>query len=144
MAVSDVELGLPELRALARCTGAALQPPCVIALAGELGAGKTTFAQALCEGLGVSEPVTSPTYALVHEYASARGPVHHVDLYRLRDPSQLAQLGWDDLLSVGGIVIVEWPERAGDRMPPDARWYTLGHVPGRSDRRRLGTSGADA
>lgn len=140
----DVELTLPELQAFARRTGAALRAPAVIALAGELGAGKTTFAQALCEGLGVAEPVTSPTYALVHEYATARGTVHHLDLYRLRDPSQLAQLGWDELIAAGGIVLVEWPDRAGDRLPSDARWYELRHVPGRGDLRRLSTRGADA
>jgi tRNA A37 threonylcarbamoyladenosine biosynthesis protein TsaE len=73
----------------------------------------------------------------VHAYASSRGPVHHLDLYRLRDASQLAQLGWDDLLREGGIVLVEWPDRAGDELPAARRELRLEHLPGRPDLRRL-------
>ena len=135
--MSAAELTRDALLAWGREFGAALQPPAVVALSGDLGAGKTTLVQAICEGLGVREPVTSPTYALVHEYETPRGRVQHFDLYRLRDASQLAQLGWDEAIAGGGIVLVEWPERAGDLLPPTARQLTLAHVAGRGDLRML-------
>ena len=133
----SAELSLPQLQAWAATFAAALQPPAVLALRGDLGAGKTTLAQALLGALGVREDVTSPTYALVHEYASPRGPVHHLDLYRLRDASQLAPLGWEDILRTRGIVIVEWPERAEGALPAETQTVVLEHVAGRGDVRRL-------
>lgn len=131
------ELDERALRAWGEAFGASLQSPTVVTLSGELGAGKTTLAQAIAAGLGVAEAVTSPTYALVQEYVSPRGRVSHLDLYRLRDASQLAQLGWDDLLRAGGILIVEWPERALAAMPDDARALRLAHLAGRPAMRRL-------
>lgn len=92
-----------------------------VALTGPLGAGKTRFAQAACAGAGVDEAVTSPTYTLVHWYAGGRGPVGHADLYRLRDPSELLALGWEELEAHPGAVFVEWAERAGEELPTD-RW----------------------
>lgn len=132
-----VELTLPEMLEWARAFGGGLQPTAVVALRGDLGAGKTTMVQELVRALGVRDEVTSPTYALVHEYASPRGPVHHFDLYRLRDASQLAQLGWDDILRAQGIVLVEWPERAAGMLPPQTVEILLEHVPGRPEVRRL-------
>ncbi len=99
------------LRAWGRTLGATLPLPAVIALRGPLGAGKTTLAQAILEGAGVSEPVTSPTFALVQTYASARGGIAHLDLYRLRTSDELLALGWDDILRDTALVVVEWPER---------------------------------
>lgn len=133
----DAELTLPALQDWGRTLGAALRRPAVVTLAGDLGSGKTTLVQAICEGLGVAEPVTSPTFALVHEYTSPRGTVYHLDLYRLRSPSQLAPMGWDDILSSGGIVLVEWPERAAGMLPLEATSLLLEHVEGREDLRRL-------
>ncbi|MCY3599746.1 MAG: tRNA (adenosine(37)-N6)-threonylcarbamoyltransferase complex ATPase subunit type 1 TsaE [Gemmatimonadetes bacterium] len=92
-----------------------------VALTGPLGAGKTRFTQAACAGAGVDEAVTSPTYTLVHWYAGDRGPVGHADLYRLRDPSELLALGWEELEAHAGAVFVEWAERAGEELPMD-RW----------------------
>lgn len=132
-----VELALPEMLHWARAFGSALQAPAVIALHGELGAGKTTLAQAMIAALGVRDEVTSPTYALVHEYHAPSGPVHHFDWYRLRDASQLAQLGWDDILRLDGIVFVEWPERAPAALPSSAAHVQLEHVAGKPDLRRL-------
>lgn len=131
------ELGHVELVAWGEAFGRAVRAPVCITLAGDLGAGKTTLVQAIARGIGVTEPVTSPTYALVHEYASPAGPVHHLDLYRLREPSQLAQLGWDELLRSGGIVLVEWPERAERLLPSGVSALTLAHVPGKPEVRRL-------
>lgn len=117
--------------------GEAIVPPLVISLTGDLGAGKTTLAQAICSGFGVEESVTSPTYALVHKYEAASSPVYHVDLYRLDSESQLTNIGWDDLMSDRALVIVEWPERAGDRMPPDHLHIDLAHLRGDDTRRVL-------
>jgi tRNA threonylcarbamoyladenosine biosynthesis protein TsaE len=117
--------------------GEASKPPLVISISGELGAGKTTLAQAICKGYGVPEPVTSPTYALVHRYESERSPVYHVDLYRLDNETQLTNIGWDDILSERALVIVEWPERAGDRMPADQLHIDLEYAAGDDGRRVL-------
>ena len=111
-----------ELSAWGESFGHAVSPPLVIALAGDLGAGKTTLAQAICRGYGVTEPVTSPTFALVHRYEAPRSPVYHLDLYRIERPSELVNLGWDEITMSHALVIVEWPERAGDLIP-------AGHVP---------------
>ena len=92
-----------------------------VALTGPLGAGKTRLTQAACAGAGVNEAVTSPTYTLVHWYAGDRGPIGHADLYRIRDPSELLALGWEELETHAGAVFVEWAERAGEELPTD-RW----------------------
>lgn len=117
--------------------GGSLEAPAVIALRGDLGAGKTTLVQAMLAALGVADHVTSPTYALVQEYQSSRGPVHHFDWYRLRDASQLAQLGWDDVLRAGGMVFVEWPERAAAALPAHTRTLQLEHLADAPNLRRL-------
>ena len=109
----------------------------MISMTGDLGAGKTTLAQAICAGYGVTEPVTSPTYSLVHRYDAPGSAVVHIDLYRLDNESQLGNLGWDEILSEDALVIVEWPERAGDRMPADHLHIDLQYVPGDSLRRVL-------
>lgn len=135
--MGSAELTLDALTAWGREFGASLVAPRCITFEGELGAGKTTLVQAIAAGLGVTEPVTSPTYALVQSYATANATLHHLDLYRLRDPGQLAQLGWYDLLTDRAILCVEWPERAGDELPRTRTALTLAHVPGRADVRRL-------
>lgn len=116
--------------------GRAAQPPLVVTLAGDLGAGKTTLVQAICRGYGVHEAVTSPTFALVHEYRGARSPVYHLDLYRLTGPEQLTNLAWDEIVSSHALVLVEWPERAGDRLPSHVP-LDLEHLPTDHSRRVL-------
>ncbi len=120
--------------------GASIAAPTVIALSGELGAGKTTLAQAISRGYGVTEPVTSPTFSLVHEYASPRGVVLHLDLYRLEDARALASIGLDELLVRDALIILEWPERALDALPATTRWVRLavGSDPARRDVRQGG------
>ena len=126
-----------ELKHWGEELGRASAPPLLITLTGDLGAGKTTLAQAICSGYGVTEAVTSPTYALVHRYASPRSAVYHIDLYRLDDPSQLTNLGWDDILSDHALVLVEWPERAGERLPDDHLPIDIDYAPGDPERRLL-------
>src|SRR4029079_7008933 len=96
-----------------RRLGHVASAPLLVTISGELGAGKTTLVRAICQGYGVTEEVTSPTFALVHRYAAPRSPVFHLDLYRLSDPVELTNIGWDDILGEDALVLVEWPERAG-------------------------------
>ena len=130
-------LGEEELREWGRELGRASSAPLCISLSGELGAGKTTLAQSICEGYGVTESVTSPTYALVHRYEAEKSLVYHVDLYRLDNAAQLTNIGWDDMLLDNALVIVEWPERAGDSMPAGHLHIDLEYVKGDDSRRVL-------
>jgi len=90
--------------------------PLLITLSGELGAGKTTLVGGLLAALGHAGPVRSPTYALIEPYRLADRDIHHCDLYRLRDPDELDDLGLRDLLTARAVLLVEWPERAGNRL----------------------------
>lgn len=100
----------------------ALAPGMVLALHGDLGAGKTTFVQGLGWALGVRRPMTSPTFTLASEYDTPRFKLVHMDLYRINDPDELIALGFCEYIENGAVVAVEWPERAGDLIPQDA-WH---------------------
>jgi tRNA threonylcarbamoyladenosine biosynthesis protein TsaE len=130
-------LTVDELTAWGETLGRATQPPLVVALSGPLGAGKTALAQAICRGYGVTEPVTSPTFALVHQYAAHRSIVFHLDLYRLDGPDDLQALGWDEIMSTHALVLVEWAERAGSYLPRGHLPIDLEYVPGDETRRYL-------
>jgi tRNA threonylcarbamoyladenosine biosynthesis protein TsaE len=126
-----------EMRDWGRRFGKSAHAPLVVVIHGEIGAGKTTLVQAICEGYGVDEEVTSPTFALVHEYHAARSPVIHLDLYRLDRSDQLDALGWDEIVVGRALVLVEWPERAGERIPPGHVTLSLQHLPDDPHRRLL-------
>ena len=98
-------------------TAEARPPALVIALEGDLGAGKSTLARALLRRLGVSGPIRSPTYTLVERYATSAGDCLHLDLYRLADPTEVDYLGLDEAHAQAVLWLVEWPERGGDRLP---------------------------
>lgn len=126
-----------ELRHWGEELGKSITPPLLITLTGELGVGKTTLAQAICRGYGVTDEITSPTYALIHEYPAPKSPVFHIDLYRLDSPEQLTNLGWDEIVASRSLILVEWPERAGSRLPEDHLPIDLDYVPGEPTRRIL-------
>lgn len=108
-----------ETQALGAAFGALLQPGMVIALHGNLAAGKTCFVQGVAEALGAREAVSSPTFTLVNEY-HGRVPVYHLDLYRLTRVAELYDLGYEDILSPGDAVcLIEWAERAKGALPAD-------------------------
>lgn len=108
-----------ETEGLGERIGRAALPGDVIALWGELGAGKTTLVRGLARGLGIDErEVTSPTFVIVHEHEGGRVPLFHVDLYRL-GPADVGSTGWDEGLAAGGVTAIEWPDRVADRLPAD-------------------------
>jgi tRNA threonylcarbamoyladenosine biosynthesis protein TsaE len=104
---------------------AELGPGDVIALVGDLGAGKTHFSKGLVRGLGCAEPVSSPTFSLVQEYKGGRLPVFHFDLYRLKHGQELLELGWDDYLEGGGVCLVEWADLFPQFFPQETLWLKL-------------------
>lgn len=113
-------------RRLAEALCAAGIDAAVVHLCGDLGAGKTTFARGFLEGLGHTGRVPSPTYTLVEPYEFKRFTVYHIDLYRLADPREVDDLGLLELIGPGAVLLIEWPEHAGNRLPgPDLR-LTLG------------------
>jgi tRNA threonylcarbamoyladenosine biosynthesis protein TsaE len=124
-----MRLNADELNRFGEARGRTLRAPATLGFSGDLGAGKTTLVQAICRGLGVAASATSPTYALVHRYAAPAGPVYHVDAYRLRSPDEARDLGFDDMLREGAIILIEWPERAGLWAPPLDCRFTLAHDP---------------
>ena len=98
--------------------GSLLAPGQVICLQGELGAGKTCFAQGIARGLAVTAPVTSPTFTLINEY-HGRFPLYHMDFYRLADPLELEDLGYAEYFYGAGVTLIEWPERAAALLPAE-------------------------
>jgi tRNA threonylcarbamoyladenosine biosynthesis protein TsaE len=124
----EIVTAAPEATfALGEALGRRLEAGDLVMLSGDLGAGKTALAQGIAAGLGVTEPVSSPTFALVHEYRG-RVRVWHLDVYRLRGPEELADLSWDDLLRGGGVLLVEWPERIREALPPERLDLALEYV----------------
>jgi tRNA threonylcarbamoyladenosine biosynthesis protein TsaE len=95
-----------------------LTPGSVVALFGDLGAGKTRFIKGICEKLGIEKHVSSPTFTIVHEYPIERGTVYHFDFYRVRSVQEIIDLGFDDYLRADSICLIEWAEKAQSLLPP--------------------------
>lgn len=136
LALSEKELGDWGMR-----LGRQANPPLVITLDGDLGAGKTTLARAICVGYGVREDVTSPTFAIVHVYEAPKSPVYHIDLFRLESPRDLQNIGWDDITQSDALVLIEWPDRAGELLPASHLPVQLRHVEGDASKRVLYAGG---
>ena len=100
----------------------------VIALCGNLGAGKTQATKGIVSGVHSSADVTSPTFTLVHEYTDGRLPVYHFDFYRMDAEAEVLLLGWDEYLDEPGILVVEWADRFPRLMPHHARWFYLENI----------------
>ena len=99
--------------------GSALKAGDIVALYGDLGAGKTAFTRGIAAGLGIKAHVSSPTFTIVNEYPG-KIPLFHFDLYRLADEAELFDIGWHDYLERGGVCVIEWSEKAATAMPPEA------------------------
>lgn len=111
-----------ETEALGEKFGHAARQGWVIALSGELGAGKTQFVRGLARGLGVSARVHSPTFTLVTEYAGGRLKLFHLDLYRLETQQQILSAGVEEFLQPDGAAVIEWAERMAGTRPGDGDW----------------------
>ena len=105
-----------DTRGIAQAIAKLVRAGDMIVLIGEMGSGKTTFSQHFAHALGVSEPVTSPTFNLLHNYSGSRLKLHHADLYRLERTGELDDLGLTDLQEAGGVMLVEWGDVVGDAL----------------------------
>jgi tRNA threonylcarbamoyladenosine biosynthesis protein TsaE len=111
-----------------------LEPGDIVALHGDLGAGKTVFAKGIAKALGIHEIITSPTYTIVQEYPTSRGPFYHIDLYRLSTLNDALDFGLEEFVNDDrAITVIEWPERLGDYMTDNMIHVTIA---GDSDHRR--------
>jgi tRNA threonylcarbamoyladenosine biosynthesis protein TsaE len=97
----------------------------VVALKGELGAGKTQFAKGFAAGLGSTAEVTSPTFTLIHEYTDGRVPIYHFDFFRIEDRQSAEGLGLDDYFFGDGVSLVEWADKFPELIPSDAHWVSF-------------------
>ena len=104
---------------------AKVRPGDIIALAGDLGTGKTQFVKGFVAGLGSEAAVTSPTFTLLHEYTGGRLTVYHFDFYRLEDRAAALRLGLDDYFFGDGVSVIEWADRFRDLIPPPANWISF-------------------
>jgi tRNA threonylcarbamoyladenosine biosynthesis protein TsaE len=125
-----------QTRALGAALAGVLRPGDVVVLAGDLGSGKTTFAQGVAAALGVEERVTSPTFTIVHEYAG-RIPVAHVDVYRLETLGELHDLGFEEIVDDARVTLIEWGDMVAPALPTDRLAVRL--EPGGDDDERFVT-----
>lgn len=111
---------LDEISAVAKEFVAALGNRTIVAFYGKMGVGKTTFIKAVCEVLGVTDVINSPTFAIVNEYMSgAREPVYHFDFYRIRRPEEVLDIGFYEYVDSGCLCLMEWPELIEDLLPDE-------------------------
>ncbi len=106
---------------------AGLKPNDLIALYGDLAAGKTTFTRGVCEYLNADQPATSPTFTLINEYYGDL-PIFHFDCYRIKHPDEIIMLGFEEYLEKDGIVLIEWPEQIATHIPKDSIELHLSYV----------------
>lgn len=97
-----------------------VKPGTVICLDGDLGTGKTVFARGFARGLGITEPIVSPTFTILHGYEGGRLPLWHFDVYRIEDPEEMYEIGFEDCFYGDGVSLVEWASRVREIIPEDA------------------------
>jgi len=129
-----------QMQVLGRAIGAAIDAAdgtFIIALEGELGAGKTTLVGGILRSYGVTGPVRSPTYTLIEPYETSRRAVYHLDLYRLTDPAEVEPLGIRDLLTGSALLLIEWPSRAAGAIPTADLWINIVYPPSGTEGRQV-------
>lgn len=111
--------------------------PLVVALEGELGAGKTTFIQGMAKGLGVKDQITSPTFVIMKRYGLPDGFFYHLDCYRLHSADDVLDLGFKEIIRPGNIIAIEWAEKIKDILPADTLWLQFEYL--NKDERKIAT-----
>lgn len=114
-----------DLPSIAQALLALIHQYRTVALVGDMGAGKTTLIKALCEALEVEDPTSSPTFALVNEYAAPKGTVHHLDLYRLESVDEAFSIGLMELFDGQKYCFIEWPDLVSGYFPPQTLWIQV-------------------
>ena len=138
-----IETNSPEeTEAFARKLGEQAVPGQIFTLNGDLGVGKTVFAKGFAAGLGITEPVSSPTFTIVQEYREGRIPLYHFDVYRIEDPEEMEEVGLDEYLFGGGVCLIEWADRIRELLPDDLIRVTIRKNPDRGfDYRQITVEG---
>ena len=113
--------GEQETAALGRELAAQVKPGDILLLEGDLGVGKTVFAKGFAEGLGITEPITSPTFTLIQEYEEGRLPLYHFDVYRIADEEEMYEIGYESYFFGQGVCLIEWASRIPGLLPDDCR-----------------------
>jgi len=116
-----------ETAAFGRSLAVSLRKGDVLALCGDLGAGKTHFVKGVADGLGAGDVVTSPTFTLIHEYVGGRLPLFHFDFYRLEDEDEALKIGLEEYLEGDGVCAIEWAEKFPALLPAETRWFRFSH-----------------
>lgn len=114
-----------ETFAFGKKMGEEAVPGQIIAINGDLGVGKTVLTKGLAEGLGITEPVCSPTFTIVQIYDEGRLPLYHFDVYRIADPEEMEEIGYEDYFFGQGVCLVEWAELIHDLMPENTIWVKI-------------------
>ncbi len=112
-------------------------PGSIYCLDGDLGAGKTVFAKGFARGLGIDEPVTSPTFTIVQEYSGGRLKLYHFDVYRIADPDEMEMIGYEEYFYGDGVCLVEWSELIDELIPDEAVRINISREPLKGDDFRL-------
>lgn len=114
-----------ETAQIGRTLAQQLEPGSVCALVGDLGVGKTVFTQGLAQGLGITEPVCSPTFTIVQVYEEGRMPFYHFDVYRIADPQEMEEIGYEEYFYGNGVTLVEWADLITELMPLSYQKITI-------------------
>ncbi|MCI9067495.1 MAG: tRNA (adenosine(37)-N6)-threonylcarbamoyltransferase complex ATPase subunit type 1 TsaE [Lachnospiraceae bacterium] len=122
-----------ETFAFGKWLGERAKPGEIFCLDGELGTGKTVLTQGFAAGLGITEPVNSPTFTIVQVYEEGRLPLYHFDVYRIGDPSEMDEVGYEDCFFGEGVCLVEWASLIEELIPEEALWIRLEKEFGRGD-----------
>ena len=130
-----ISVNAAETKAAGERLAEKIQTGDVVALVGDLGAGKTQFVKGLAKGLGSTAVVTSPTFTLVHEYQGSWLPIYHFDFFRIESMAALRAIGFDEIVFGDGVSVIEWADRFADAIPPRARWIKFEIVS--DDQRRI-------
>ena len=114
-----------ETYGLGQLLGQKARPGQVYSLNGDLGTGKTVLTQGMAAGLGISGPVNSPTFTILQIYEEGRMPFYHFDVYRIGDPEEMEEIGYEDFFYGQGVSMVEWGELIRELMPPETIWISI-------------------